>query len=365
MEESRPLKPEEENTAASTEPQTEQVTLEKPLEEAAEEAVQPTAARRRGGWVVPVFLGGVLVAVIGFTGVRYLAPESWPGAGSQDIAALEEQLAGQAARIAALDARIAALPAPQDSAGLAERLEGLAREFAESATRDELWATALAGVQTRLAALEARDAAPLSTPERAALEHETQALREMLETRFAQLAEDASQRAAAADTQARQAAIGAALAHIRAALEAGTPYASALDALAGHGVALPEGIGAGVQPVPTLAQLQARFPDAARAALAESRRAVSGDTLTARLGAFLRSQFGLRSLSPRAGDDADAVLSRAEAALRAGDLAGVLAEIAALPAPAQGALAEWRAAAQARLAAVDALNTVSIAQSAD
>jgi hypothetical protein len=62
----------------------------------------------------------------------------------------------------------------------------------------------------------------------------------------------------------------------------------------------------------------------------------------------LWNQLSLRSTAPRAGDDPDAVLSRAEAALAAGRLGEALAEVASLPAPVQSAMAGWIAQAQAR-----------------
>ncbi|NCM97487.1 MAG: hypothetical protein GW948_09390, partial [Rhodobacterales bacterium] len=106
---------------------------------------------------------------------------------------------------------------------------------------------------------------------------------------------------------------------------------------------------------PTLAALQAAFPEAARAALDAALRADMGTSLTQRMTAFLRTQTGARSLTPREGTDPDAVLSRAEAALLGGDLAGAQAEIGALPPEAQAAMADWQALAERRLAATDAL----------
>jgi hypothetical protein len=71
---------------------------------------------------------------------------------------------------------------------------------------------------------------------------------------------------------------------------------------------------------------------------------------------FLRSQTGARSLAPRAGDDPDAVLSRAEAAVRDGRLREALAELEALPPAAAAELAPWRARAEQRVEALDALD---------
>ena len=70
--------------------------------------------------------------------------------------------------------------------------------------------------------------------------------------------------------------------------------------------------------------------------------------------AFLRTQVGARSLEAREGDDPDAVLSRAEAALARGDIAAALDEIATLPAVGQDAMADWVALAETRRTALAA-----------
>lgn len=70
-----------------------------------------------------------------------------------------------------------------------------------------------------------------------------------------------------------------------------------------------------------------------------------------RLTAFLQAQTGARSLAPREGDGPDAVLSRAGAALDAGNLQAALTEMDALPEPGQVAMADWRRLADIRLAA--------------
>jgi hypothetical protein len=67
----------------------------------------------------------------------------------------------------------------------------------------------------------------------------------------------------------------------------------------------------------------------------------------------------VRSLTPRAGDSPDAILSRAEAAVGAGDLAGAIAELNTLPPAAQAAMADWIKAATARHAVVEAAATMA------
>jgi hypothetical protein len=111
--------------------------------------------------------------------------------------------------------------------------------------------------------------------------------------------------------------------------------------------------------VPSLAALVDAFPPAARDALDASIRATMGEGALDRVSAFLRVQTGARSLEPRAGDDPDAVLSRAEAALRAGDLETTLAELTALPEAGQAAMADWIQAARTRFEAVEAARALT------
>ncbi len=72
------------------------------------------------------------------------------------------------------------------------------------------------------------------------------------------------------------------------------------------------------------------------------------------MATFLRTQSGVRSLEPREGTDPDAVLSRAEAALHNADIAAALTELQGLPPEGQGAMADWVARANQRMAAAEA-----------
>ena len=77
------------------------------------------------------------------------------------------------------------------------------------------------------------------------------------------------------------------------------------------------------------------------------------------IGDFLRDNLGARSLEPRDGDDADAVLSRAEGALKAGRLGDALAELETLPDASRAELTGWIELAETRrnaIAAAEELN---------
>ncbi|MGI3185955.1 COG4223 family protein, partial [Nioella aestuarii] len=150
----------------------------------------------------------------------------------------------------------------------------------------------------------------------------------------------------------------AALGQLRIAVATGAPFAGALaDVADGAGVDMPEALAATAETgVPTLEELQSTFPAAARAALPIAIRETAGEGTMNRVTAFLQSQVGGRSLEPQEGDSPDAVLSRAEAALRAGDLSGTVAEVETLPADAQAEMADWMASAQTRIAAMEAMD---------
>ena len=326
----------------------------------------PDARPAQGGALRPflgMVLGGVVAAGAGF-GLARALPDLLPLAPTADGQPADARLAEQAAEIAILRDQIAALSAaPAADPALADRLTALeSRE--DPAPR-------LAALEDRLAALESAplaDGSPALATRLNALQAEIAALRttggqvpedvlaaaEQAEARLKQAearAAELMQQAKAASDQATRAA---ALDRIRAALDSGAPYAGALPAL--QGAEVPAVLADHAQTgLPTLPQLRASFPDAARAALESALRANMGESWTDRVSSFLRSQTGLRSLTPRDGDDPDAVLSRAEAALAQGRLADALAELDALPDAAKPALKDWAATATLRLSAESAV----------
>ncbi len=347
---------------------------------------------------VPLVIGGIVAALIGF-GLSQVVPKGWPIGGSTG---LDATVAAQAAEITRLSQALAALPAPAPAADLTPVEAQLATLTDRIATAEATVAALPPPVEPidvtpRIGELEARiaqlEALPPGTvieggtgPDPAAMAALTQDLATLksdiaaqsgssaaaiaevnaaAEAARAALAEAEAQAAAlTAQTQATaaQANARAALGRIEAALETGAPFATAVETLSSAGTDVPEPLAtAAAAGVPTLASLQASFPDAARQALDDSLRAGMGEGTMDRLGAFLRTQTGARSLTPREGSDPDAILSRAEAALQSGDLATTIAEVATLPEAGQAALADWTAAAEARVAATAALATLSAA----
>ncbi len=166
----------------------------------------------------------------------------------------------------------------------------------------------------------------------------------------------AKQREDAADAARKAAEIQTTLSQISQALENGTPFEDSLGTLQQHGVdpsaALTNVAASGVK---TESDLAAAFPAAARNALQAARSAEVESSPGSGFSAFLKSSLGTRSLTPREGNSPDAVLSRAQAAVDAGDLQKALTETDALPEMSQKQMADWRTAVQTRLAAVNAV----------
>lgn len=378
----------------TAEPEVEPAEAERPAEPAPEETpaapamVPAPEPAHRGPGFVPLVLGGVVAAGIGYGAAVFgLLPVPGNGQDIEALAGISTQLESQSAalttlndRAGALETSVAGLPDatsadPVDLSPLTERLDAVAAQI----TATDATITTLAN---RITALEAR---PVATGDgtgdngqaAAAMAAAVAQLEASLQTQqdenasmaaeIRALATDAETRISAAEARA-EARVGtataqAALGQLRIAVATGTPFAGALaDVAAGTDVAVPEALqAAAASGVPMLDELQNAFPALARAALPLALRETAGETTMDRLGAFLRGQVGGRSLEPQEGDDPDAVLSRAEASLRTGDLAAVLDTLTALPDPALALFADWSAAARTRLAATDALDSFAAA----
>lgn len=328
----------------------------------------PPPAKRRGGAGVFVGLvsGGLLAAIVGFAAARYVVPEGWPFPGvapkedplATAVAAQAGELAALSNRVTDLDSRLAAREADKSSAiandELNRQINALTQQFgAASARLDEL--------SSRLDAVEkmAPEGSAAAQAAADAYARELANLREMFSGELAKVEAaqaDAAKLEADAASAAKDAAGRAALSRVMAALDTGQPFEAPLAELTdATGIAAPGVLTAlAKEGVPTLAQLQAGFAPVARAALDASIRAAVDDGSMNRFTAFLRTQLGTRSLEPRAGDDPDAVLSRAEDDLRNGRIAGALTELDTLPDAAKPLLVDWRAEAQKRLDALTA-----------
>jgi hypothetical protein len=356
-----------------------------------EEPSSPRRERSAGGWVGPI-LGGIIAAGAGFGAAYYALPSAAPSTElKESIAALKAEIGTQDADLTALEGRVAAFVPGADPADLAALSERVSAAEATAQAAQQAAAEGLAGIADRLTALEARVTAVERLPvsgdgvspaalqsferEIAALKAEIDRQRgesTTLEDRLTRLSaeaedrlraaeEDAARIRAEAEAEAQRALARAALSHLRAAVESGGAIDGALANLAAAGIAAPAELTDQAGGIPTAQLLKTRFDAAAREALTVSLREAAGEGWADRISAFLRSQTGARSLTPRAGDDPDAVLSRAEAALTAGDIPAAIAEIGALPEGGRAVMAEWIGLAERRMAALNALSALAAA----
>ncbi len=151
-------------------------------------------------------------------------------------------------------------------------------------------------------------------------------------------------------------ALALAVGQLRDALAGGEPFAAELSTVQRLASGDPR-LAAALNPVasrasdgiPTRAQLVARFPAAIDAALAAETATTKGDWVDKSLGA-LKRWAGIRRIDGR-GEDVEAVVARAESAVRRDDLAAAVNELASLEGVAGPPMAAWLSAARQRLAA--------------
>ncbi|WP_420861755.1 COG4223 family protein [Algirhabdus cladophorae] len=318
--------------------------------------VQQTIVKKAG--FAPLFLGGLVAGVIGYGAAYFGYANINDGV---EAAQREQQRALQAVGddVTAIQADVAAALTSQD---LDAGLSGLETQLTQMAA-------SLEALDGRVAALESLPAASGegASVSMLALESEMQALRDLVQDQKTDL-QAAAQDAAAIEDAARNAArletARAAMGQLKIAAETGKPFEDALADLAQNTdaeipVALSDSAATGIPP---LGDLQESFADQARAALAIVRAEdADGNATGSRLANFLRAQTGARSVEPREGNDADAVLSRVEASVKAGNLTDALAEIEVLPEVGRAALSDWTGSATRRLEAVNALNALDTA----
>ncbi|EYD73191.1 hypothetical protein Lokhon_00718 [Limimaricola hongkongensis DSM 17492] len=311
-------------------------------------------------------LGGLIAAALGL-GAGWLWLDRDPRGAEFDtrLGAVEREIAPLADGLDALRA--------ETGTGLSDldaRLGATETGLADLTAR-------LDGFETRLAQAEA-SAGPDGTLAREAVarwQGEVDALRADLETQAQEIAAMAEQAAqgvtqaerSAAQIEAEAAAVAArararaTLAEIEAALETGEPYPALLEELQATSPAeIPAALaGPAADGVASRSALIESFAEPARAALATARREGLSGEEGGRVAGFFRDTLQLRSTTPVEGATTDAVLSRAEAALRDGRLQEVLSELDALPEPVRAPLEDWLALARARAEALAAADTLS------
>ena len=346
--------------------------LPEPEPDLATEAIPvppPVARPARGGGVVAPVFGGFLAAALGFGlshfNVFGLRADQDPAALDAALTQLgnrigEESQKAAAASQAALDQADAALKTAQSGAtGLTsadEKLTALGGQIAALERQVAAQAAAMPDGSVppaAFAALKADLDALTSVPPAAGLDAAElrRVVAEELDARAAEVAA-AAEKEAEATRQA--AAHDAALISLQEAVKNGQPWQDALAALGENEV--PSALAAhAATGVPSVVALAESFPEAARVALEASLRADGAGTFGDRALSLLRIGTGARSLTPQEGSDPDAILSRAEAAVKTGDLAAALTELQGLPPEGQSAMAPWIAQAQGRIDAEAAL----------
>lgn len=288
---------------------------------------------------VPLVIGGVIAALLGFLAARadlldnLLPPSMRLGA---DAVVANEKIDNLQGALNAANAKIDAL---EDQITAAEAVEVFDASELESS---------VAALGERIQSLEKRPVATAdgSAPNYDADFAELQDMARKQQEEIDRLLTDARLVEESSEAAAKAALARAAATRIVAAVESGAPFDAALDDLASTGVEVPAELSdAAPNGVTQLAELQGTIPQAARTALAASR---SADT-SGGLGGFFQRQLGARSVTPKEGSDPDAVLSRVEAAVREGRLNDALAEAETLPPEGQAAMADWLEQARTRL----------------
>ena len=321
--------------------------------------------------LLPFLAGGLLAGVIGFVAALlpgHLNPNDpiAPVLVAQNQ--LLEQIQAQTAQIEAIQAQ----PKPVDLSGEVATLSDLV-----SALRADLSTLELAQMaqgQTlsqRISTLEKRPLAEGVSPLAiAAYERELAQLRADIGQVTSEAASKIEATKAAAEALesnavnlSRKGTVTTALNAIRVAVEAGASYDAALaDLAAATDLELPTGLAENASNgVTSLNVLQNQFSPAARAALKLVRQEQGPAEGENGMLAFFKAQLGVRSLSAKEGTSADAVLSRAQAAVGVGNFEVALSEIATLSDAGQVSLREWSLAAALRLKVLAALQEFSSA----
>lgn len=359
------------------------------------QVIRETVVEKKAGFV-PVLLGGLLAGAVGFGVGQYggLTDPAESAFETEFRATLQSQAAlldDQSTQIANLIDQLEEAqkaiqivdPAPLTSAvaGLQDSLGPMSLKISEFESRldkledrlpgdgvvtssgnsdlaelDELRSIVTAQADQISAAIGAVSAVD---DLRAAVSDQGQELAALAD-RLNQLVDDnAAAEAAAADKAARAETL-VALAEVSGALQSGAPFKDALSKLGTRGVEVPAELAMLAEDgAPTQVALVNAFPDLARSALKLARTTGNTDDGASGLGTFFKNQLGARSVTPRDGDDPDAILSRAEAAAATGNLEEALAEVATLPEGVGSIFDEWSALAESRRAALAALDAMT------
>jgi uroporphyrinogen-III synthase len=406
-EQAQPARPAMNDTLSSSPPPS----AEAPPVAAPAPMPKPVAPTRRGIGLPGAFLVGLVAAVIVLAAALLSLPY-WP----DEARALWRGPTQQVATAPAVPPPAVDVAAEIDSAkqilnaridDLDKRLRALTATVAQLPTQAQAAPPppspappdeALNGLRSRIEALENKPAAPPSTDANAAssadvdkVDKDVAALRVEIATLRSGLQNleqtvsgqgdkakalaDAVEKAKADSSRvnvsekkalaaARASAVIGIAARLNAALESERPFAAdlaLLGPLAQDDKIIAEQRTA-LQPlaekgVASRAGLAADFPAMARAAMADD---LADDSFGQRILGRLKALVSLRRVGPDvAGDTTEAKLARAEAALKAGDLARAVDLVKSLPEQTSRATASWLARAEAHLAAQRAVDRLA------
>ena len=341
-----------------------EVVSDAPSEDAVAVGVSDT--ERKSSGVLQLVVAGFVCAGFGFGAAILSQPSNpiWPI--HPDMAQFRDETTGQIigidTRLNALEGRVTDVDerAVGDvfQSDLDELTNGYDQRFLEIASQ-------LENFDKRLAALE-ESAIESAIPDElvAQYQDEVKRLKETLEAQRESLQKFMAETAEATNEvtqRAKDTVARGILAQIRAAIDAGGPFDTAIkefDEQVGH--ALPNQLRSLAQEgVQTYQELRDSFAEAARSALNAARDELNESEGFMGIGNYLRQQFQARSVTPKMGDDADAVLSRVEQELRENDLTGALNELDALPDAARDQMQPWIDQARKRQDALEQLDILS------
>ena len=339
-----------------------QPTKKTDLDTAIRTKMQPESKLKSG--FISLLIGGVFAGALGYGIATYYYLNNASGD-------LNVQLSAQAEQIAALEIQIENIPR-SDLDNVSEQItdfsDRISVQFDNFSVR---LSTQVTDLEARLTEVEKAPGAigMLSEDTFAGYERELNQFRidmiaqqeELMsvaaqaESNLAAVREKAAELEQDAIATARAASMRAALNRLATAVETGAPFGDALSDIGAMDLPVVL-IDAAENGVATTAQLAEAFPIAARTALSTARaEGVSDDAFG--IGGFLRSQFEVRSTLPQEGTGPDAILSRAEAAIKEGRVADALAELKALPEVSRAEMTGWTARAKQR---ADALVAIAI-----
>ena len=368
------------NTSETVHPK-ESMNAEKPndIKAPSSGSGQPVPQQAQRSQVFGLFgfmFAGLLVALASFGGAQY-SSGNWP---FERIATdFEARLATQSDEISALNALIASYDDTTALQDLQAQIDGM-RTIVTDLAALQVEIEQLFGIQNetidRVAALEEKltSQSGINPAANAEITRYATALK-LVQTQISEQNNAiAEQRAGIAELSAtveltqqetksatHQSLTDGTISQVIGALESGAPFAFAIAGLQDFDNLLtPALVAAAPYGVPTADALARAFPEQSRTALIAARTtSTSQASGSNRVGDFLRSQLGMRSITPRAGNDPDAVLSRAEAAIQAGQVSNALSALTALPDSARTSMAGWIEQAELRQAAQLAVAALS------